>query len=73
MIEGGAGLAASFLAGEYVDRLVIFRAPIVLGVGALGAFSGIASQEIEHAPRFRLLEVRAFGQDVMSVYAMRKG
>ena len=73
MIEGGAGLAASFLAGEYVDRLVIFRAPIVLGVGALGAFSGIASQEIEHAPRFRLLETRAFGQDVMSVYAMRKG
>lgn len=72
MIEGGAGLAASFLAGEYVDRLVIFRAPIVLGEGALGAFSGIASQEIEHAPRFRLLETRALGDDVMSIYAVRK-
>lgn len=72
MVEGGAGLAASFLAGEHVDRLVIFRAPIVLGEGALGAFSGIASQEIEHAPRFSLLETRSLGDDVMSVYSVRK-
>jgi diaminohydroxyphosphoribosylaminopyrimidine deaminase/5-amino-6-(5-phosphoribosylamino)uracil reductase len=72
MVEGGAGLAASFLAGDYVDRLVIFRAPIILGEGALGAFSGIASQEVEHAPRFTLIESRALGDDVMSVYAVRK-
>lgn len=68
MVEGGAGLAASFLAGDYVDRLVIFRAPIILGEGALGAFSGIASQEIDHAPRFSLLETKRLGNDVMSVY-----
>ena len=68
MVEGGAGLAASFLAGAHVDRLTIFRAPVILGTGALGAFSGIAAQEIEHAPRFTLLETRALGDDVMSVY-----
>jgi diaminohydroxyphosphoribosylaminopyrimidine deaminase/5-amino-6-(5-phosphoribosylamino)uracil reductase len=68
MVEGGAGLAASFLAGNYVDRLVIFRAPIILGEGALGAFSGIASHEVEHAPRFSLLETKRLGDDVMSVY-----
>jgi diaminohydroxyphosphoribosylaminopyrimidine deaminase/5-amino-6-(5-phosphoribosylamino)uracil reductase len=68
MVEGGAGLAASFLAGDHVDRLTLFRAPIILGSGALGAFSAIASQEIEHAPRFTLLESRALGDDVMSIY-----
>jgi diaminohydroxyphosphoribosylaminopyrimidine deaminase / 5-amino-6-(5-phosphoribosylamino)uracil reductase len=68
LVEGGAGLAASFLAGDHVDRLTIFRAPVILGSGALGAFSAIASQEIEHAPRFTLLETRALGDDVMSVY-----
>ena len=68
MVEGGAGLAASFLAGNHVDRLVIFRAPVILGAQALGAFSGIASQEIEHAPRFTLLETRSLADDVMSVY-----
>jgi diaminohydroxyphosphoribosylaminopyrimidine deaminase/5-amino-6-(5-phosphoribosylamino)uracil reductase len=72
VVEGGAGLAASFLAGSHVDRLVIFRAPIILGEGALGGFSGIAAQEVEHAPRFKLLETRAIGDDVMSVYAVRK-
>jgi diaminohydroxyphosphoribosylaminopyrimidine deaminase / 5-amino-6-(5-phosphoribosylamino)uracil reductase len=72
MVEGGAGLAASFLAGDYVDRLVIFRAPLILGAGALNAFAGIASQEIEHAPRFTLLETRSLGDDVMSIYAPRR-
>jgi diaminohydroxyphosphoribosylaminopyrimidine deaminase/5-amino-6-(5-phosphoribosylamino)uracil reductase len=52
---------------------VIFRAPIILGEGALGAFSGIASQEVQHAPRLTLIETRALGDDVMSVYSVRKG
>ncbi len=68
MVEGGAGLAASFLAASVVDRLVIFRAPIVLGDGALNAFSGIAGQDVAHAPRFRLLDTRSLGEDVISVY-----
>ena len=70
IVEGGAGLAASFLAGDHVDRLVIFRAPMILGAGSLGAFSGISPQEIEHAPRFRLIETRALDDDVMSTYAV---
>jgi diaminohydroxyphosphoribosylaminopyrimidine deaminase/5-amino-6-(5-phosphoribosylamino)uracil reductase len=72
LVEGGAGLAASFLAGNYVNRLVTFRAPVLLGAGSLGAFSGIAAVDMEHAPRFELLEVRNFGDDVMTVYAARK-
>ena len=69
LVEGGAGLAASFLAANAVDRLVIFRAPIVLGEGALNAFAGISPHDIGHAPRFKLLESRSLGDDVVSVYA----
>lgn len=72
LVEGGAGLAASFLGGGYVDRLVIFRAPIILGHGALGAFSGIAPHDVEHAPRFRLLETQSLEDDVMSVYSITR-
>ncbi|MEO5590446.1 MAG: dihydrofolate reductase family protein, partial [Gemmatimonadaceae bacterium] len=70
MVEGGAGLAASFLASGHVDRLVIFRSPIILGDGALGGFAGVASREIEHAPRFHLLDTHALGDDILSVYSM---
>jgi len=69
LIEGGAGLAASFIAGHLVDRLVIFRAPIVLGEGALNAFAGVSSHEVERAPRFDLLRSTVIGGDVMSVYS----
>jgi diaminohydroxyphosphoribosylaminopyrimidine deaminase / 5-amino-6-(5-phosphoribosylamino)uracil reductase len=48
--------------------MIIFQAPIVLGAGALGAFSGIASHDLAHAPRFHALRVRRFGDDVMTIY-----
>ena len=73
LVEGGAGLAASFLAANAVDRLVIFRAPIVLGEGALNAFSGVSPHAVANAPRFDLLDSRALGSDVVSVYAPLAG
>jgi diaminohydroxyphosphoribosylaminopyrimidine deaminase/5-amino-6-(5-phosphoribosylamino)uracil reductase len=69
LVEGGAGLIASFLAEKAVDRIVIFQAPIVLGAGSLGAFSGISPHELAHAPRFRALRTERFGEDVMTVYS----
>ena len=33
LIEGGAGAAAAFLAAGLVDRLLIYRAPIIIGGG----------------------------------------
>ncbi|MEP6507646.1 MAG: bifunctional diaminohydroxyphosphoribosylaminopyrimidine deaminase/5-amino-6-(5-phosphoribosylamino)uracil reductase RibD [Gemmatimonadales bacterium] len=70
MVEGGAGLAASFLGSGFVDRLVIFQAPIILGNGSLNAFSGIAAQPIEEAPRFRVIRSEPIGDDIMTTYAI---
>lgn len=69
LVEGGAGLAASFLGAGCVDRMIIFQAPVVLGAGSLGAFSGIASHDLAHAPRFQVLRVQRFGDDVMTIYS----
>ena len=69
LVEGGAGVAASFLGAEVVDRLIIFQAPIVFGAGSLGAFSGIASHDLAHAPRFHAISTRRLGDDVMTVYS----
>jgi diaminohydroxyphosphoribosylaminopyrimidine deaminase/5-amino-6-(5-phosphoribosylamino)uracil reductase len=70
-VEGGAGLAAAFLDAEAVDRLIIFRAPIVLGAGALSAFGEARSFAVDETPRFRIVRQRRFGNDDMTIYALR--
>jgi riboflavin biosynthesis protein RibD len=72
MVEGGAGLAASFIGGGFVDRMVIFHAPVILGNGSLNAFSGIAAQTASEAPRFRAISSGKLLNDVMTVYAVDK-
>ncbi len=71
LLEGGAALAASFIQEALVDRLVIFRAPILLGTGSLNAFGALPSSTIEGAPRWHLVEARRLGDDEMTVYKPR--
>jgi diaminohydroxyphosphoribosylaminopyrimidine deaminase/5-amino-6-(5-phosphoribosylamino)uracil reductase len=69
LVEGGAALATSFLQEALVDRLIIFRAPIILGADALNAFSGLPSATLGDARRWRLTQAKRFGDDEMTVYA----
>jgi diaminohydroxyphosphoribosylaminopyrimidine deaminase / 5-amino-6-(5-phosphoribosylamino)uracil reductase len=68
LVEGGAGLASSFVQEAQVDRLVIFRAPILLGGGSLNAFGGMPSGTIDGVPRWRIVQSRRYGDDEMTVY-----
>ncbi len=67
LVEGGAGLAATCIAAGLVDRLIIFRAPVLLGAGALPAFGGATPDEV--TARWRVVERRSLGDDVMTIYA----
>ena len=69
LVEGGAGIAAAFLQEALVDRLIIFRAPIVLGGGALNAFAGIQAATVTGAQRWRIVHSRRCGDDELTVYA----
>ena len=69
LVEGGAALASSFLQEALVDRLIIFRAPLLLGGGALGAFAGLPPVPLAAAQRWRVIATRRFGDDEMTVYA----
>ncbi len=68
LVEGGAGLASAFLQEARVDRLVIFRAPIVLGGGALNAFGAMPAGSIDGAARWRIVQARRFADDEMTIY-----
>jgi diaminohydroxyphosphoribosylaminopyrimidine deaminase / 5-amino-6-(5-phosphoribosylamino)uracil reductase len=68
LVEGGAGAAAAFLAADLVDRLMLYRAPILIGEGkaALGDI-GLASLADAHG-RWRLQDARMLGIDRLEVY-----
>lgn len=69
LVEGGAGAAAAFLRAEMVDRLLIYRAPILIGGGRPGLGDiGLADLPSAHG-RWRLSDARRFGPDRLEVYA----
>lgn len=67
-VEGGAATASSFLKGDMVDRLLLYRAPILIGAGkpALGDI-GLTSLADAHC-RWRLADSRTLGIDRLEVY-----
>jgi diaminohydroxyphosphoribosylaminopyrimidine deaminase/5-amino-6-(5-phosphoribosylamino)uracil reductase len=67
-VEGGARSASAFLAEGLVDRLLLYRAPILIGAGkpALGDI-GLSSLADAHG-RWKLTDSRMLGIDRLEVY-----
>ncbi|MDD3798649.1 MAG: bifunctional diaminohydroxyphosphoribosylaminopyrimidine deaminase/5-amino-6-(5-phosphoribosylamino)uracil reductase RibD [Novosphingobium sp.] len=67
-VEGGAECAAAFLKADLVDRLLLYRAPIVIGAGrhAIGDI-GLADLGSAHG-RWRMSDRRTLGSDTLETY-----
>ncbi|MEL7690933.1 bifunctional diaminohydroxyphosphoribosylaminopyrimidine deaminase/5-amino-6-(5-phosphoribosylamino)uracil reductase RibD [Citromicrobium bathyomarinum] len=72
-VEGGAQTAASFLAADLVDRLEVYRAPIVIGNGlrAMGDL-GLATLAEAHG-RWQPVERRKLGPDIFEAFVRTRG
>jgi diaminohydroxyphosphoribosylaminopyrimidine deaminase/5-amino-6-(5-phosphoribosylamino)uracil reductase len=66
--EGGAEIAQSLVAGDLIDEVVIFRAPVVVGLDGVRALAGTALGAVEHSPRYCLVETAVVGTDTMRRY-----
>ena len=67
-VEGGAETAAAFLAAGLVDRLLIYRAPIVIG-GGKPCISDIGLGSLAEAHgQWRVSDRRQLGSDLLEVY-----
>ena len=68
LIEGGAKTASAFLAADLVDRLLIYRAPILIG-GGKSALHEIGLHALSDAHgRWRSVDTRMFGVDRLDIY-----
>ena len=69
LVEGGAQTAAAFLAADLVDRLLLYRAPILIG-GGVAALADIGLLDLPEAHgRWRCTDARDFAPDRLEVYA----
>ena len=68
LVEGGSATATAFLAADLVDRILIYRAPIIVGEGK-SSFGYIGLEGIADAHgRWRAGDARALGVDRLEVY-----
>lgn len=63
--EGGGALAASLLAADQVDELMIFTAGLAIGAEGLPGIGALGLARLDDARRFRLSEFRAVGDDIL--------
>jgi diaminohydroxyphosphoribosylaminopyrimidine deaminase/5-amino-6-(5-phosphoribosylamino)uracil reductase len=66
-VEGGGRLAGALLDAGLVDRLYWVQSPVWLGALGVPAVSGHASLPLAEAPRWRIVERRALGEDTLLV------
>ena len=67
-VEGGARTAAAFLAADLVDRLLLYRAPIVIGSGQSAVDDiGLGDLSAAHG-RWTRTDWRQLGSDTLEIY-----
>lgn len=68
LVEGGAGVHASFFDAGLVDRVQLFTAPIVLGGAGRGAIDALRFITLKEAPYFRRVDTRRLGPDLLESF-----
>jgi len=72
LVEGGATIASSLLALDLVDRVVWFRAPIVIGGDGLGAIGGFGVDALADSAQFSRTSFRRVENDVIECLERRR-
>jgi len=68
LVEGGSATATAFLSEDLVDRILIYRAPIIVGEGK-SSFGYVGLDAIADAHgRWKLVDERRLGVDRLEVY-----
>jgi diaminohydroxyphosphoribosylaminopyrimidine deaminase/5-amino-6-(5-phosphoribosylamino)uracil reductase len=68
LVEGGGRLAAGFVAAGLVDAITIFRGPSIVGGDGVAGVAALGLERVADAPRFRLIDSRRIGDDMVELY-----
>jgi len=70
LVEGGGQIAAALLRARLVDRLVWFRAPVILGGDGVPAMAGLDLNTVAEAYGFTRISSGTAGADSVEAYAV---
>jgi diaminohydroxyphosphoribosylaminopyrimidine deaminase/5-amino-6-(5-phosphoribosylamino)uracil reductase len=70
LIEGGPSVHGAFLSTGLVDRIHLYRAPLLLGGDGRKAVSPAWSRDLDGAARLDLIERLALGPDILESFAL---
>ena len=65
LVEGGGQVAAAFLKAGLIDRITSYRAGLVLGADGRSAVGELGFNQLDFAPRFRLVSARSLQGDTV--------
>lgn len=65
LVEGGGQVAAAFLRVGLIDRITSYRAGVVLGADGRSAVGELGFNQLDFAPRFRLVSARSLQGDTV--------
>jgi diaminohydroxyphosphoribosylaminopyrimidine deaminase/5-amino-6-(5-phosphoribosylamino)uracil reductase len=69
MLEGGAGLLASFFSADQIDECHVYLgAKLFGGQAAKGPVGGVGIEQVTEALSFRLASIEPLGNDLRAVY-----
>lgn len=68
LVEGGRHLTAALLRDGPIDRMVWFRAPMLLGGDGMPAAESFGLTKLDEAPRFRREGTATAGEDLVETY-----
>lgn len=68
LIEGGGGVAGSFMKAQLVDEIIWFRAPKLIGADGVPALDAIGIETMDQAPEFRHFHTFMAGEDNVDIF-----
>jgi len=71
LVEGGAQIAGGLLRAGLVDRIAWFHAPAVMGGDGWPAAQAFGTGPLDGMPRFRRVDCRPVGDDMLSEFTRR--
>ena len=68
LVEGGSKVITSFMRGQLVDHLVLFRSTKIIGSNGLTVAGNLKIERLLNAISFNRTSIRESGEDVVESY-----